>query len=117
MKKLVLLATAVLFALGLGLGAAVAKDAPKGPIKVTNYGKKDPVIFDHSKHSEIDCKQCHHMADEGKYKCGDCHKAKEEGDAPSFKDAAHKKDMGKCYECHYARGAEHKLKCGDCHKG
>ncbi len=115
MKKLLLLVAAVSFSLGLGLQAVQAKDAPADGLKVTNYGKKAPVTFDHSKHKDLSCETCHHKASEGEYKCGDCHKASA-GDAPKFKDAAHKKGMGKCYDCHRAKGAKKKLKCNDCHK-
>lgn len=112
MKKIALIAMAAVFALGLGLSAAVAVDAPAGPIKVTNFGKKGVVSFDHAKHVKTDCKSCHH--NDGGYKCGECHGAKG-GDAPSFKDASHKKGVGACYDCHRAKDAVKKMKCGECH--
>ncbi|RMG97357.1 MAG: class III cytochrome c [Candidatus Dadabacteria bacterium] len=118
MKKLVLFAAAAVFSLGLALGAAQATDAPADGLKVTNYGKKPAVTFDHSKHTnQLKCEECHHKAGEGKYKCGECHKAKAEGDKPKLKDAAHKKEVGKCWGCHRAKNAKKKLKCNDCHKG
>lgn len=124
MKKLITIGAALLMAVGLGLGSATAAvEAPKGPIKVTNYGKKDAVNFDHSKHTgqaELkDCKTCHHKAGDtaDSYKCGGCHKLAEEGGAPAIKDAAHGKDVGKCYSCHRVKGGEHEKKCADCHKG
>ena len=117
MKKLVLIVAALVFSVGLGLQAAHAMEAPADGLKVTNFGKKAGVTFDHSKHKDIDCKQCHHNADQGKYKCGECHKAKAQGKVPSFKNAAHKKNMGKCWDCHRAKDAVKKLKCKDCHKG
>ena len=53
MKKFVLLASAVLFALTLGLGSAVAKDMPKDPIMVdSGAGEKPGVKFDHKVHKE-----------------------------------------------------------------
>ncbi len=116
MKKLVLFLAAVVFCAGVGLRAA-ATDAPADGLKVTNFGKKGVVTFDHSKHKDSGCETCHHNASEGKYKCGECHKAKAQGDAPSFKDAAHKRNMGKCWSCHRAKDAKKKLKCRDCHKG
>lgn len=113
MKKLIVLAAAVAVSLGLGL-SALAENAPKEPVKVTNYGKKDAVTFDHSKHSAVKCEQCHHNGLKDP-KCGDCHKL-DDGEAPKIKDAMHGK-KGACYACHYDKGAEHKLKCNDCHKG
>lgn len=116
MKKLVLFAAAAVFSLGLALGAAQADDAPAGPIEVTNFGKKGVVTFDHSKHKDVKCEECHHNKKEEKYKCGECHKAEAEGNALSFKDAAHKKDVGKCWSCHRADDAKKKMKCNECHK-
>ena len=113
MKKLILVVTAVMFALSLGLGAAVAKDAPGAPVKVSNFGKKKVVEFDHAKHKDLKCDQCHHKGmDEPK--CGACHKL-DDGDAPKIKDAMHGKDKGSCYECHLQKDADKKLKCADCH--
>jgi len=117
MKKLVLIVAAVVFSVGLGLYGAQATDVPADGLKVMDFGKKAAVTFDHSKHKDMDCKDCHHNADDGKYKCGECHKAKAEGKAMSAKDAAHKKNVGKCWSCHRAKGAKNKLKCKDCHKG
>ena len=115
MKKLILIAAAVLFSVGLGLGAAVAADAPAGPIQVTNYGKKAAVTFDHAKHKEAKCEQCHHNGMD-KPKCGECHKLDADGKTPKIQDAAHGKDKGACYGCHRADDAKHKFKCNDCHK-
>ncbi len=114
-KRLLFILTTALVAAGLAAGAAFAADAPTGPITVTNFGKKAPVQFDHAKHKDLKCAQCHHNEADGKYKCGDCHKLKA-GDAPKIKDAFHKKGMGTCYDCHNAKGAKNKMKCNDCHK-
>lgn len=116
MKKLIAVAIAALF---LAATAAIAADAPKGPVKVTNFGKKDAVSYDHAKHGKIDCKTCHHK--EGNdFKCGTCHQA-EAGKAPSIKDAFHDKAnaKGACFGCHDKSSATVKkeLKCADCHKG
>ncbi len=110
MKKLLAVACALLF---LGATAALAADAPAGPIKVTNFGKKDVVTFDHAKHASADCATCHHKSDEG-YKCSGCHK-----DSDAMKDAAHAKETGKCWVCHNKSSAKvvKELKCADCHKG
>ena len=120
MKKLVIVLTVVAFALGLGLTTALATDPPADVITITNYGKKDAVKFDHAKHKEqgVECATCHHNEKDGKFKCGDCHKG-EAGDAPTFKDAAHKKEQGVCWKCHNKKSPDVKkeLKCKDCHAG
>jgi hypothetical protein len=115
MKKLILVAAAVLFSVGLGLSAAVAADAPAGPIQVTNYGKKGVVTFEHAKHKEVKCEQCHHKGMD-KPKCGECHKAADEGGVPKLQDAAHATDKGACWSCHRAKDAVKKLSCNGCHK-
>ena len=112
MRKLLVIAVALLFS----AGAAMAAEAPKGPIKVTNFGKKAPVTFDHAKHKEVKCVSCHHNEKDGKYKCGECHKAEGKDKTLSLADAMHKKDVGKCWSCHRADDAKKKMKCADCHK-
>jgi len=116
MKKLIAIAIAALF---MASTAALAVDAPKGPIKVTNFGKKAPVTIDHSTHKQK-CEECHHNAKDGKYKCGECHKAEAAGKAPAFKDVAHNKaeEKGKCFGCHFkeSKTVKKELKCADCHK-
>lgn len=116
MKKLVLVAAAMVFSVGLALSAAAA-DAPKGPVKVTNFGKKGAPTFDHSKHADVKCEQCHHNAKDGKFKCGECHKLEAEGNTPKIQDAMHGKDKGVCFACHRADDAKKKMKCADCHGG
>lgn len=118
MRKLITIGAALLLTISMGLGVASAVDAPKGPIQVTNYGKKEPVHFNHDKHvNNLKCEQCHHKAGDtaDSYKCGGCHAAEADGDKPALKDAAHKKEVGKCYECHRKKGAEQEKKCKDCH--
>jgi predicted CXXCH cytochrome family protein len=116
MKKLLAIAVASLFIVSVGITAAISADAPADGLKVTNFGKKDAVTFDHSKHG-TDCASCHHNGVE-KGKCGTCHKA-EAGDAPGIKDMAHKKEVGKCWGCHNKKSPTvvKALKCKDCHKG
>jgi hypothetical protein len=119
MRKSILYATLVLAGLiltPLGAGSALAANPPDGPVKVTNFGKKNPVTFDHAKHKDLNCVSCHHKEKEGKYKCGECHKAEEQGKTPKLADAMHKKDVGKCWSCHRAEDAKNKFKCNDCHK-
>ena len=114
MKKiLIALSVSVTLAL-LGAVSVVAKDAPAGPQKVTNFGKKAAATFNHDTHTDITCAKCHHNEGDGKYKCGECHLL-EAGDAPKIKDAFHKKGVGTCYDCHLLKGAEHKMSCTKCH--
>ncbi len=115
MKRIAILIITLL----VGVGLAIAMDAPTDPIKVTNFGGKKVVTYPHAPHLEqgLECTQCHHTADQGKYKCGDCHGKAAQGDAPKIKDAMHKKGVGKCYDCHLKKGSVAKKKCGDCHKG
>ena len=116
MKKLIAIAVASMFLVAVGFSAAISADAPAAPTKVTNFGKKDAVTFDHAKHG-TDCESCHHNGVE-KGKCGSCHKA-EAGEASAIKDAAHKKEIGKCWGCHNKKSPTvvKALKCKDCHKG
>lgn len=88
MKKLAVLA-ALLFAT-----AAVAVDAPKGPVVLE--AKQGNVTFNHSKHSQ---------------KCDQCHQGTPGKIGKMEKDAAHKM----CQECHKAekKGPQ---KCAECHK-
>ena len=124
MKRLTLFATkltlplalTLALTLGVGLGSALATDPPGEPARVTNFGGKAPVIFDHALHGDVDCAQCHHNLDESQYKCGQCHGATATDEVSKLKDAMHKKDTGTCYACHF--GAEpqaKKLKCAECH--
>ena len=114
MKRLTLLVTAL--TLGLGLGSALATDPPAEPTRVTNYGTKAPVTFDHATHGEVECAQCHHNQDSGEYKCGQCHALDANDEAPKIKDAMHKKETGTCYACHFGdEPTAKKLKCAECH--
>jgi hypothetical protein len=116
MKKLIVLATAILFVVGVGITAAVCADAPAGPIQVGNFGEKPVVSFDHAKHAGGACVDCHHNEADGNYKCSDCHKL-EAGDAPKIKDAMHKKEVGTCWKCHNKKSPDvaKEMKCKDCH--
>ncbi len=95
--------------------------APPDQIVLDAYKKAKPAVkLDHKKHAEIvnnNCIECHHKWDKasGKepQKCGDCHKAKKEGNTPSIKSAFHKN----CKDCHKknkAKGAP--TSCKGCHK-
>ena len=116
MKRLTLLAITLTLALGVGSGRALATDPPEGPVRITNFGKKAPVTFDHAKHGDAECAQCHHKQDEGEFKCGQCHDLEVQAETPKIKDAMHKKDSGKCYACHFGSEPQaKKLKCAECH--
>lgn len=99
-------------------GLALAADPPAGPVQVTNFGKKAPVTFDHAQHAGkgVTCENCHHNAGDGKFKCGECHKAEAEGSTPKLQDAIHAKDVGKCWSCHRSDEGAKKMKCNECHK-
>ncbi len=80
--------------------SAFAVDAPKDPIKLP--AKPGTVTFNHSKHANLKCTQCH-ADDKG-------------GEIEGFgktvnKDKAH----AKCHECH-KKEAKGPQKCADCHK-
>jgi len=118
MKKTLLILAASLIAMTLA-GFVLAADAPAKAIKVTNYGAKDAVTFDHAKHAaqKVECVTCHHNADKGQYKCGDCHKGEATDKTPPIKEAMHSKEKGVCYTCHLKPEAANKKKCADCHAG
>ena len=118
MKKLIAIAVATVFVAVVGVTAAISMDAPAA-LKVTNFGKKDAVTFDHASHAEAACIACHHEdkiveGDAATYKCGACHT-----DTKAMKAAAHKKEEGKCWTCHNKKSPSvvKALKCKDCHKG
>ncbi len=116
MKKLIAIAIAATFLVGIGISSAIATDAPAGAIKVGNFGEKAVVSFDHAQHADGTCISCHHNEADGKYKCTECHKG-EAGEAIKIKDAAHKKEVGKCWGCHNKKSPTvvKALKCKDCH--
>jgi len=119
-QTLVAFFTAI-FVAAVFLAVAAAADVPAGPIKITNFGKKSAVTFKHSDHTDlVACKSCHHKKAGGNSKCANpgCHGAEAAGAIPSLKDAAHMKDKGKCWACHFptAPKPKAKLTCNECHK-
>lgn len=119
MKRSTTYATVLGLALAFGLaagGPALAADPPAEPVRVTNYGEKAPVTFDHGRHGDVTCSACHHNESEGQYKCGECHGLEAQAETPKIKDAMHGKDQGKCYGCHFGKEPQaKKLKCAECH--
>lgn len=103
----------------LGLWLALAGTAlAKQPLKVTNFGDNDPVVFDHTTHAEsFGCEACHHpKRSGGSHRCGTCHVAEGSKQVLSMEDAAHKEGVGKCWSCHLKNGAQKKFECEDCHR-
>jgi len=102
--------------LALVPGFARATQA-KQPLKVTNFGDMDPVVFDHTTHAEsFSCETCHHAKRSGgSHRCGSCHEGEASAVAMTFEDAAHKEGVGKCWGCHFKNGAQKKLECEQCH--
>ncbi len=104
---------------GVLLGAWGAQGAQR--IQVTNYGRKEPVLFSHSGHAErFPCDTCHHpQRSEGAHRCGACHRSEAEGEKPSLEKAAHGEGdpPGRCRPCHFGPKARKPLECADCHIG
>lgn len=111
MKKIAVL-TALVAALGLGLGVAVS--APPDKIIIKEISKmKGPVAFDHKAHVGLtkSCTECHHADAPGKeQKCSACHVDRADGKKLSLKDAFHKQ----CRDCH-TKAAKGPTKCDGCH--
>jgi hypothetical protein len=83
----------------------------------TNFGKMEPVVFDHTAHAERrDCDDCHHNKG-NEHRCGYCHKVEEQNGVPSLQDAAHREGQGKCWACHLKEDVKQPLDCEDCHSG
>jgi hypothetical protein len=118
---------ALALVLGLALLAAFTLayaevKAPEEPIKINSkdvFGKKrkgDP-IFDHKKHTDFKCQDCHHTWKEGEKvkKCGECHLKKEKDKTLDLKDAFH----DSCMDCHKKLKREKKkygpTGCSKCH--
>ena len=63
MKKIVMISMSVLIAAALALPAIAARPAvPEGLSKMA-LTPKQPVMFDHAKHTTVDCAVCHHEVD------------------------------------------------------
>lgn len=85
-----------------------------GKIELRIYPKR-PVTFDHQGHAKRigNCRKCHHMSTPGEEeRCFECHKAKRDGDTPSFREAMHYR----CKSCHMRDGKKVKGACRECHK-
>ncbi len=102
------------------VAVAVAGQGPE-VVSIDKFKKAmAPVEFQHHKHQERadgKCTSCHHKAEEGNMApkaCSECHAAKA-GDAPSYKDAMHKRCQG-CHKEQNAAGKKAPVKCNECHK-
>ena len=138
MKKVLVLALLAMFSMAVFGAIAVTADdgmktidqaADKWPAKKLKAGakKKPPVTFNHAKHGEAGCVDCHHTQDDATMKdgtvpavsCFTCH-------GPEAKDAQvdtykmiHDKKIGKCIKCHNEeknKAAGAPTKCKECHK-
>lgn len=132
-KSLILLVvTAFVVSLGLGVTMSLADDA-KGPAEITlNPDNRDaakkgkPAVFPHAKHQEKnECGVCHHHEDAGAKvactddtlgkiaKCDSCHNAEFPNEKlRKWKDIGH----GQCKKCHTKMKAEGApTKCAGCH--
>ena len=93
------------------------KKSPPGNLVLNHYkGKKGPVPFPHSKHTQsIGCRKCHHVG-ETDSTCISCHK-KKGGDAPNLKKAFHK-NCTPCHKDHLKKNPESTIptKCNTCHQ-
>ncbi|MEW6349477.1 MAG: cytochrome c3 family protein [Thermodesulfobacteriota bacterium] len=92
-------------------GAALsASEAPKKEILISNpevfkERKFGPAKFDHTKHGQLLCVQCHHVYEDEENvwkpgdevnKCASCHKLETSETTPSLERAMH----GQCFSCH-----------------
>jgi hypothetical protein len=108
------------------LAPVFAADSPiPDDKKVIQFDTKiGTVTFRHDNHAQLSfatCKSCHHTYEgEGPIKsCHECHKAKDEGDAPKAKSAFHLRCAG-CHEYTIKEGLQDhagplKSKCKLCH--
>lgn len=127
MRKTSIILAALITACFFIRNSALAVEPPSGLITVTNYGQRGTVTFDHSEHVKqegMTCFKCHHKAEQDPenkklYKCGgeDCHSLEETEKKPRIQYAAHGKEVGKCYDCHWKKDAEDRKRCPECHVG
>ncbi len=127
-KKSLILLVVTAFVMSLGLGVTMSM-ADNGPADITinadsKSAKPKPAQFPHAKHQEKnDCATCHHIDDGGKQaplaeggavaKCDSCHNADFANEKlRKWKDIGH----GLCKDCHKKKKAEGApTKCGACH--
>ena len=94
----------------------------KAKTKVAQVG----VTFNHKKHGELGCANCHHTQPDLKAggaakSCFTCHGAEAKDKQLTAKDIIHKDKVGKCINCHKndekAKAAKAPTKCKECHGG
>jgi len=129
-KGRVFLAFAVCIAVAAAFTLAyAATKMPDKPIVIDSTAavpdkKKGPVNFDHTKHKDLKCTQCHHEYKDGKNvwqegqevkKCGECHKKEDQGKQVKLEKAFH----DQCIKCHKDMKKEKKktgpTACTKCH--
>lgn len=132
MKKVIILAIAVVFLCTAGLVCNTMASEDKGPADITmGEGGKKPAIFPHAAHQEkLTCADCHHSKDaDGKQvayvdgqkveKCGTCHNEEANADKKHVMNSVKNAGHGNCRECHKEKDkelGEKKLgKCTACH--
>jgi hypothetical protein len=122
-----ILGVAVLAAFTLAYAATKMPDKPItiDSKEVFTTKKQSPVVFDHAKHKEFKCDQCHHEHKDGKNvwkegqevkKCSACHKLEPQGEKMVKLEKAY---HDQCVACHKKLKEEKKktgpTPCAKCH--
>ncbi|MCA1959256.1 MAG: cytochrome c family protein [Desulfomonile sp.] len=129
-KGRVFLAFVVCIAVAAALTLAyAASKMPDKPIVIDSTTaipdkKRGPVNFDHTKHKDFKCTQCHHEYKDGNNvwqegqevkKCSECHKKEDQGKQVKLEKAMH----DQCVKCHKDMKKEKKqtgpTACTKCH--
>ncbi len=134
--KLVYALAIVCLIVGVLCYSSLPAKSPESPVRLMFKTVGGNVLFDHQTHSVdygLNCKDCHHVNDEGQSdvpaeapgSCGSCHTADSEhipvfADNGTFDHEVHSADLGlECNECHHnydeEDGGEPQL-CSDCHE-
>jgi hypothetical protein len=106
------------------------KDLTINTPEIFKEKKQAPVTFNHAKHKDQVCTNCHHEYKDGQNvwkegqevkKCSACHKDKDEGKAVKLYSCYHKKEAehSSCVGCHTKLKADNKktgpTACPKCH--
>ena len=132
LNKLVLVAGALLFAIGV-IGYLMPETESKEPVRIFYPSTGGDVLFTHQKHEKLKnlkCEDCHHehLSSDNIFKCDKCHE-----DGYSAEDLNHeemveyhgysctrchkseKKEFLACRKCHKETGEAKKVSCERCH--